>query len=59
MVGDTHYDIECAQGAGVRTIGVTWGAEPEQELMKSRPDDIARTPEELRAICFRLAEEKD
>ena len=59
MIGDTHYDIECAQGAGVRTIGVTWGAEPEQELMKSRPDDIARTPEELRAICFRLAEEKD
>ena len=59
MVGDTHYDIECAQGAGVRTIGVTWGAEPEQELLKSRPDDIARTPEELRAICFRLAEEKD
>ena len=59
MIGDTHYDIECAQGAGVRTIGVTWGAEPEQELMKSRPDDLARTPEELRAICFRLAEEKD
>ena len=59
MVGDTHYDIECAQCAGVRTIVVTWGAEPEQELMKSRPDDIARTPEELRAICFRLAEEKD
>ena len=59
MIGDTHSDIECAQGAGVRTIGVTWGAEPEQELLKSRPDDIARTPEELRAICFRLAEEKD
>ena len=59
MIGDTHYDIECAQGAGVRTIGVTWGAEPEQELLKSRPDDIARTPEELRAICFHLAEEKD
>ena len=59
MIGDTHYDIECAKGAGVRTVGVTWGAEPEQELMKSRPDDLARTPEELRAICFRLAEEKD
>lgn len=59
MIGDTHYDIECGRGAGVRTIGVTWGAEPEQELLKSRPDEIARTPEELRAICFRLAEEKD
>ena len=59
MIGDTHYDIECGRGAGVRTIGVTWGAEPEQELRKSRPDEIARTPEELRAICFRLAEEKD
>ena len=55
MIGDTHYDIQCAQGAGVRTVGVTWGAEPEQELRKSRPDDIARTPEELRTICFRLA----
>ena len=59
MIGDTHYDIECGRGAGVHTIGVTWGAEPEQELLKSHPDDIARTPEELRAICFRLAEEKD
>ncbi|MGN1012163.1 MAG: HAD family hydrolase [Clostridia bacterium] len=55
MIGDTHYDIQCAQGAGVRTVGVTWGAEPEKELRKSRPDDIARTPEELRTICFRLA----
>lgn len=59
MIGDTHYDIECGRGADVRTIGVTWGAEPEQELLKSRPEEIARTPEELRAICFRLAEEKD
>lgn len=55
MIGDTHYDIECAKGAGVRTVGVTWGAEPEEELKKSRPDDIAATPDELRAICFRLA----
>ena len=55
MIGDTHYDIQCAQGAGVRTVGVTWGAEPEEELKKSRPDDIAATPDELRAICFRLA----
>ena len=55
MIGDTHYDIECAKGAGVRTVGVTWGAEPEEELKKSRPDEIAATPDELRAICFRLA----
>ena len=55
MIGDTHYDIECAKGAGVRTVDVTWGAEPEEELKKSRPDDIAATPDELRAICFRLA----
>lgn len=55
MIGDTHYDIECGRGAGVRTIGVTWGAEPESELIKSHPDDIVRTTEELRSLCFTLA----
>lgn len=59
MIGDTHYDIECGTGAGVKTIGVTWGAEPERELQKAHPDELVHTPEELRRICFALAGKED
>lgn len=58
MIGDTHYDLECGRGAGARTIGVTWGVEPKDELEKSNPDFIADTPEQLLDICLRLAEIK-
>ena len=56
MIGDTHYDLECGRGAGARTIGVTWGVEPREEIEKCNPDYIADTPEELLKICLTLAE---
>lgn len=56
MIGDTHYDLECGQGAGTKTIGVTWGVEPKDTIIRANPDFIAESPNELQKICFLLAE---
>lgn len=56
MIGDTHYDLECGRGAGVKTIGVTWGVESKDQIMKAKPDFIADSPAELLAICLKLAD---
>ena len=32
MIGDTSYDIDMAQAAGVHSIGVSWGYHPGQHL---------------------------
>jgi pyrophosphatase PpaX len=58
MVGDTHYDIECAKGAGVITIGVTWGAESAEELKHAKPTYIVNTTTELRELLETIIEDK-
>jgi len=37
MVGDTSYDIEMAQNAGVAGLGVSYGAHSEETLIASAP----------------------
>lgn len=37
MIGDTTYDMDMARGAGVGTIGVSWGYHPAETL---RPDRL-------------------
>ena len=32
MIGDTSYDIDMGQAAGIATIGVTWGYHPREAL---------------------------
>jgi phosphoglycolate phosphatase len=32
MVGDTTFDVEMARAAGIRAVGVGWGAHDEEEL---------------------------
>jgi len=32
IVGDSSFDISAGKGAGVRTVGVTWGYRPAEEL---------------------------
>lgn len=48
MVGDTQYDILSGRGAGVDTIGVTWGVESEEQISKSHPTSIVHSVPELR-----------
>lgn len=47
MIGDTVYDIEMAQTAGVRALGVAWGYHEPDELLDAGAEAIARTPREL------------
>lgn len=37
MVGDTEYDLQMAVNAGVRSVGVSYGAHPPPLLQKHRP----------------------
>lgn len=37
MVGDTTSDILMANAAGVKSIGVLWGAHPEERLLSAKP----------------------
>lgn len=47
MIGDSGVDIVTAKAAGVRSIGVTWGFRPREELAESGADTIVDTPTEL------------
>ncbi|MFC0211876.1 pyrophosphatase PpaX [Paenibacillus chartarius] len=38
MVGDSHYDIEAAQRAGVGAVGVKWSLKGEAYLRQFKPD---------------------
>lgn len=40
LVGDTTVDIEAARAAGVRSIGVTWGATPAAALLAAGADQV-------------------
>lgn len=56
MVGDTQYDILAGQGAGVDTIGVTWGVESEEQIAKSHPTRIVQSVPELRKALGLVAQ---
>lgn len=46
-IGDSAMDVEAARAAGVRSVGVTWGFRPREELVESGADFIVDRPEEL------------
>ncbi len=50
MIGDTVYDILMGKAAGTRTIGVSWGYHPAQELRDAGADAIAESMDELEAL---------
>ncbi len=50
MIGDTTYDILMGRAAGCRTIGVSWGYHPVDELRAAGADAVAETMEELMAL---------
>ncbi len=52
MVGDTGFDVLMAKAAGVRAIGVGWGYQSIEELLEAGADDIANTPQDLRAFLI-------
>ena len=46
MVGDTTYDLEMADAAGVKGVGVSWGHHPGELLSKWAP--VVNSVKELR-----------
>ncbi len=52
MVGDRYFDIDGANGAGVESVGVTFGYGSEEELKKSGATFIAGCADEIADIIF-------
>ncbi len=51
MLGDTSYDMDMARGAGVKTIGVSWGYHPVASLQADHIiDDFAALPATVDAV---------
>ena len=55
FVGDTPHDILAGKAAGVRTVGVVWGACTREQLEKAGADDIIDECSELLFLVERLA----
>ena len=53
MVGDSGVDIQTARGAGITSIGVSWGFRSRQELEENRADYIVSSAEELLNVLER------
>ena len=51
-IGDTLHDMNAASSAGIRGVGVTWGAATRERMLSVAPFALCDTPEELRAILF-------
>ena len=56
-IGDTVHDMRAAKSAGVRGVGVTWGAASRTMLESEAPYHICDTPEQLRSLLFDSARE--
>ncbi len=47
FIGDSVYDIQTGKNAGMKTIAVTWGYQPEDSLVAENPDFIAHSPMDI------------
>lgn len=52
FIGDSKFDVGCAQNAGLPCCGVIWGAENEGRLREAGAAWIAHTVEQLRQILL-------
>jgi UDP-N-acetyl-D-glucosamine dehydrogenase len=52
VVGDTRFDIEMGQAAGVATCAVTYGMHPAHELRALRPDFVIHGFESVRHVIL-------
>src|SRR5438094_578726 len=58
VVGDTGNDVRAAQGAGARSIGVTWGYGTRDSLEAAGVDHLIETPEALPPLLRALTPSK-
>jgi phosphoglycolate phosphatase len=55
VVGDASHDLEMARRAGIRSIAVSYGAQPLPDLERARPTWVAHSFPEVVQIALRLA----
>ncbi|MBA6232196.1 MULTISPECIES: HAD-IA family hydrolase [unclassified Colwellia] len=55
MIGDTSFDLEMAQRAGVDSIGVTYGVHDDEVLSKFQPKAIVDSLAELHQLLLNTA----
>lgn len=53
MIGDTSFDIDMARSAGIRSVGVSWGYHPVQDLVA---DVVVAAPSDIPAAIDTLLE---
>ena len=51
-VGDEIRDVEAAKKAGIKVIGVSWGYNTKNALLKAQPDHVVEKPEDLQTIIL-------
>ena len=56
MVGDSPFDILCGKNAGITSVAVGWSALPMDIILKSEPDYVVHSMEELMALVEKLKE---
>jgi len=54
MIGDTSFDMEMAQAARVKAIGVSWGHHSVEELRSYQPRDIVYDMDQLKKSIYTL-----
>ena len=55
LIGDSHFDIECAKNAKIVGIHAVWGREfSQEEIKKTGADFVAKTPSEIIEILEKL-----
>ena len=52
MIGDTHFDIQGAQKAGIESLGILWGFGSEQSLRSAGATYIAKTPLDVQKLIL-------
>ena len=58
MIGDTTFDIEMACNAGIKSIGVSWGYHPTEELLEAGADRIIGDFHELPLALETIIQDK-
>lgn len=56
FIGDSEFDVEAANNAGIAAVAVAWGYRPLQILQQAKPKFLVHSVAELRALIFAQTE---